>query len=800
MFSNLDITSLFETKTLFTFALGLLIIVLFSKDKFNVPTHDKILMGPFAQLPPQSLTIDSRYKWGLFVYLSLLIAVYTAITIIGAMTASSFDFMGLIQAPGLGSSTFNQAGSAPKASNSEIWPMIAATFMISTGSAGDSILGRIELYIRQYAHKSAYIPAAVSDLAFSLRNVALDPWLVSKRTMRPSDFEERKTVLIELIGTSAAKKFEQDPDREGEIAAWIRTNILFYALQQIFNKNSHNLRLDGLADVDDNKTTFDRFRVTHDQLLVHFSVAENQLASGVEQVHREVQKFSRETSLTMAVLLLQAARNSSELNSILNSAGFQSLDTHDQSDHFGYVSSIILSILAGAAMSAAVLAIPPLFRLWNINWTNSDLHQGAVVIINGLVLYVVMFKVLDYSRDKLLDSQNWSESFGNYMRMTLSSSIITTAISIVLLVLILSLFNWVKYVVYSLTAFTWLVVFQEILAAIGIMFGLLYLRQAARLHRNWPSLVFGSIAGLAVVHACVAALLVCFIDKFLFIQSTNNNTHGIYERISEDFEALNTGPLKKDDPRLLSAYSSVDRTKMAASLGRFKELWDRERYGESEVHDQLGELSAICNILNKQPASKLLPPPSAPGATDLVPDVMLLFQKANECKSSIPIDDRSLKGSQNSDQSAILSRLVNSFDLLYYNIQAFGSGQESKKANYLAWMFPTFVTFLLAYAFGVGTRLSRALWLYSEVDREDGQGTKLKDLIKKATGDKLSFEKCLVSPIAALGYLTPLEALRYEDYRIKLFGRIQENQIGWVGCEIGERPASQEVVPSKTAS
>jgi hypothetical protein len=144
--------------------------------------------------------------------------------------------------------------------------------------------------------------------------------------------------------------------------------------------------------------------------------------------------------------------------------------------------------------------------------------------------------------------------------------------------------------------------------------------------------------------------------------------------------------------------------------------------------------------------------------------------------------------------------LVNSFDLLYYNIQAFGSGQESKKANYLAWMFPTFVTFLLAYAFGVGTRLSRALWLYSEVDREDGQGTKLKDLIKKATGDKLSFEKCLVSPIAALGYLTPLEALRYEDYRIKLFGRIQENQIGWVGCEIGERPASQEVVPSKTAS
>ena len=583
--------------------------------------------------------------------------------------------------------------------------------------------------------------------------------------MRPGDFEDRKTALVALIGENAAKKFEQNPDREGEVAAWIRTNILFYSLRQIFNKNIHNIRLDNLAEADDYKANFDQFESTHDEMLTRFARSEALSGSAAEQTHREVQKFAREASLTMAVLLLRAARNSNELNSILNGLGFQVLDTHEQSDHFGYVSSVILSIAAGAALSAAILLVPPLFRLWKINWTNPDLYLGAVVIINGLLLYLVMFKVLDFSRDRLLDAQNWSESFGSYMRVTLSSSILTTVISIVLLVLILSLFNWVKYVVYSLTAFAWLVVFQEILAATGIMFGLLYLRQAARSPRAWAGLLFRSIAGLAIVHACVAALFVCFVDKFLFIQTTNNNTHGIYDRIREDFQTLDTGPTKKDESRLLSAYSRPERTRILTDLDKFKDLWESEKYGETEVRDQLGKLSSVCNTLNKQPINKLLPLPNVPAGGDSVPKSMPLFQNANECKSSIPIDDRSLKGGLGNDQGAILSRLVNSLGLLYYSIQASGTGQESVKANYLAWMFPTLVTFLLAYAFGVGTRFSRAQWLYGEVDREEGQGTKLKELIAKSTGDKLSFEKCLVFPVPSLGFVTPLEALRYEDYK-----------------------------------
>jgi hypothetical protein len=774
MFSNLDITFLLQQqpKTLFTFALGLLTIVLFAKDKFNVPTHDKILMGPFAQLPPQSLTIDSRYKWGLFVYLSLLIGLYIAITIIGIMTAGSFDFMGLIQGSGINSSsalTQTQLENA-KPANSEIWPMIAATFIISTGTAGDSILGRIELYVRQYAHKSAYIPSAVSELAFNLRNVALDPWLVSNREMKTGEFEQRKAALSELTGSVATQEFAKSLDREGEVAAWMRANVLFYSLQQIFNDNIHNVRLDNLADADDYKSAFEQFQSSHAELLARFSDA----TKSSDQFHREVQKFSRETSFTMATLLLQAARNTSELNAMLTNLGFQALDTRDQSDHFGYVSSVILSIIAGAVLSAIIFLVPSLFKL--MNWTDPELQQGAVAIISGLVLYLVMFRVLDYSRDKFMDTQNWSESFGGYMKTTLSCSIFTTAISVVLLVLILTICNWVKYVAYSLTAFFWLVAFQEMLAAIGTMFGLLHLRQAARLPRSRLELLVGSVFGVALLHACVAAILVCFIDKLLFVQTTANNNHVIYEQIRKDFTALNSSP------QLLSVYPLADRNQIAVQLTNFKTLWDGDKYEDPQIKSQLVDLSVICKTLNKQPASKLLKASGSAGGLDVDADV--LFQKADVCMSVIPVDDRGLKSQQGDDQSVTFSRLVSSVGLLYGNIQASGVGQESKKANYLAWMFPTCVTFLLAYAFGVGLRFSRSHWLRSEIDREDGQGVKLRELIAKQYNNSLDFEKCLIFPIAVLGYVTPLEALRYEDLRIKLFGKIQGDQIKWVDCEV----------------
>jgi hypothetical protein len=80
---NVDNHSLFRANFLVTYVLGLLIIVMYSTDKFSMPTYDKETIGHFAQLPPQSLTIDSRYRSGRRVYIFLLAALYTAILWIG---------------------------------------------------------------------------------------------------------------------------------------------------------------------------------------------------------------------------------------------------------------------------------------------------------------------------------------------------------------------------------------------------------------------------------------------------------------------------------------------------------------------------------------------------------------------------------------------------------------------------------------------------------------------------------------------------------------------------------------------
>src|SRR3954449_4285058 len=87
MYSIVEWTGV-EPKFLISYILGLITIVLYAKDKFNTPTYDKESMGPFSALPPQLLTIDTRYRQGVRTYILLLLALYTALCIIGPNTFS----------------------------------------------------------------------------------------------------------------------------------------------------------------------------------------------------------------------------------------------------------------------------------------------------------------------------------------------------------------------------------------------------------------------------------------------------------------------------------------------------------------------------------------------------------------------------------------------------------------------------------------------------------------------------------------------------------------------------------------
>ena len=787
MKSYTEALQLSDWRSLTTYCLGLLIIVMYSKDKFNMPTYDKDSVGPFAQFPPQSLTIDSRYQWGRMVYVFLLAALYTAICIIGP-TIFNLDQANTNQAK------LNLVASA------QTWQVAAATFLISTGAArDDSLLGRIELFIRQYAHKIAYIPSAVSDLAFSLRNFKVDAWLLSDPASNESKFAERRTALTALVGAENIGKFEGSPDQEDELTAFLRANILFLTLSQVFDKSPgfSNSRLEYLTDLPENRDTFERLQATQRNLLAQIESPERQKDEGPARFYSEVQRFAREVSLTIAVLLSRTARNENDLAHRLDQLGFSNAYENKQSDHFGYAFFVNVFIFGGAIISVGFLFAPMFSKGSGADWAGRYLLQGFLTILTGLLIYVVMFRVLDYSRDRMLDMQEWKESLESYSTVAPSSSLLSSVICIVSATLILSLFNWLQYVAFNAMSFVSFILFNTIVAAVGTGFGLLYFRQAARLPRSRLFVAASVLNGTALVHACLAALLVGFLNMVSYSYQVSTYPKEVLTRIMGDFSALRqiVEGRQPDSKAVYSFISGGDLNAISKKLNALQKLLTTE---PAQVEKQLKLLSSVCATLNTRfdAASKASTQEAVhdetEGAIHLFDDAktcaggaaLNFYSSSNPLPGAVQPDNAIQEQIEISRREGVFYSFVLLLPQLYASINATTGGGESWSARYQTWIFPPIVTFMIAFCFGVGCRYWRAWWLYNEVDRADGNGQKFKDLLWKYYGDGVDLDKCLVFPVPSLGYITPLEALRYEDYRVRLFALVQRKQIEFNRSEL----------------
>jgi|SRR6267378_2969435 hypothetical protein len=785
--SNVDVTQLKDTRFLITYFLGFLIIVMFAKDKFNMPIFDKQTIGPFAQLPPQFLTIDSRYQFGRIVYIALLVSLYTAICIIGP-TTFNFDV----------GAAANQTGIA---SSAQIWPVAAATFLVSTGALKDnSLLGRIELSIRQYAHKTAYIPTAVNELAFSLRDHRVNLWLIQNPYIDEDKFAERKAAFARLVGGETVKKFEENPGQEGEFTAWLRANILFFSLQQIFSKGPgiSSPRLDNLTDQQENIDIFERLKNKQKTLVAQFSIlknqdGKNQEGSDLDQVHAEVQRFARETSLTIAVLLSRSAKNASELTRLLTQLGFPDVYARNRADHFVYIFLVNIFIFFGVVLASLLLVAPvvtpTLFKF--VNWTNQDLAQGFVIVITSFLIYLVMFRVLDYSRDKLLERQEWQESLVSHAKTVLSSSILTSVISIVITTLFLTAFSLLSFIARTPIDLISHIIFQTILAALGTMFGLFYLRQAGRLLHARLKLSRNLLSGTALLHACLAAVLIGLISLFAYTQQISRQPRDALSSVMENFSGVKATMTKGANSYVYSFYAPADANFIDNKLKEVDGLWKGQLYGTKQMSDQQAALGEICKRLNSKFKFK---------EVEESDDSLKLFRNPEKCLghdvsapswSSDSGHTKIAPENQSQTNPADLAALTKAkleqqfFNLvvylsqLYEKIEALRPENRWSKAVYVYCIFPMMVAFILAYSFGVGCRFWRAWWLYNEVDRSDGNGQKLLEQIKRTYGNQVDFDRFLILPIPSLGNVTALEALRYEDYRVKLFTKIQKQQIDW---------------------
>ena len=748
-----DLGNLLLSKFLMIYLFGGLIILLYAKDKFNMPTYDKDAMGPFAQLPPQYLTIDARYRWGRVVYISLMLSLYTAICVIGPASFSNFEGA----AGGL-------VPSIPGASNGEVWPVAAAAFLVSTGAANDNnMLGRIELLIRQYAHKSAYIPGTVSDLAFTLRTINIKQWLVSNQYIEETELRERQKALAALIGSDNFAAIKAEPEQEGQLAAWVRANILFYTLQQIFNKRPElsSTKLDYLTDLPENKQIFDNIRAAREALVPEFKNPTARDEDESSKVFAGVQRFSKDTSLMIAVLLSQTARNASYLSERLDHLGFQGVDLRDRSDHFTYTVMVNAFTLAGSLLVAIVLAAAwlPTFTPY-LKWIHDvDLIYGTITIFTGTLVYLVMFKAMDYWRERSLDTLDWRENLESYVKLTLSASLLSCIVSVVLLVLVLSLFNSVKLVINGPVAFAQLFVFNFIAAALGTVFGLVYMRQAARLPRARLSLAGNLFSFTALLHAVIAALFVGALNLSLYM-------YNIYTAPKAILSALQTNAAAAaQDPKIgfSGVYPASQFTEFTRELNRMQDEIKRLELGSAET--QLNKVRAICNLIGKpngnvnavvpRPAATTAMPPSSQNANPPP-----LFATAGSCK---------LGDLDAGDPRIAIASLLSAFEDSLVAIN------DAATQQYFAWAFPALAALLIAYCFGVGCRHWRAWWLNNDEDYL----ADLKRQIKESYGDRVDVEQCLTWPVPSLGNVTPIEAVRYEDYRTKLLGNVQRHKIAW---------------------
>lgn len=806
------------TKFVVNYLLGALILVLYAKDKFNTPTYDPEAMGPFAHLAPQFLTLDSRYRSGRFLYVALMLALYSAICIVGP-TAFNID---AITAAG------NPSQYGLSSETAQVWPVAAAAFLVATGAASDnSVLGRIELFIRQYSHKTAYIPSAVSDLAFGLRNLKIVEWL-NPQTSAPAGAEgtrlteipqERRRELGALIGEPLLKTAETLPHEEGDLATWIRANILFATLARISTGRTAgpSVRLDSIASLKANLEIYESLKKVQKEL--HDAISpENPKA--LEEKSSEVRRFSKDVSLSISVLVSQAARNTADLTAQLEQLGLVGLTLRDRSDHFAYTLIAPVYLLAASFLCAA------LWLSYSLRFPvpSKEIAQGVVTVVSGCLAYIVLFRVLDYVRDTALERFDWREHLSAYVRATLVVGIISSVISAVLLVFLLYGTGLLEEAISTPLSLASAVIFQFLVAIVGAGFGMLYMRTAGRTpprQFRWTDLFFYK---WALPHGIAAALLVGGLIFFTYYQGLKESARGGYVDVSAKLAELRPNLLERTDPSQrgfwISQYSPDEVWTIRERLQRLEDLWSADQLywiPESKLTSAAANLVKVCSILNTiKPA--VATPPQALRSTDapLAQDVKTpqtgiaagapvpttrsepagnpapselsgemrwqLFRHVETCgQIDFTAADGFVAYQMQEADNGIFS-LAYSLGALYQHINRMIYLQRRLD---VAIVFPSLVAFLLAFSFGVGCRYGRHWWLNNEPIDSPEQFARLRREIsaheernKRPAADS-DIDRLLATPVQSLSGVPPIEAFHYEDFHNKLLDQLRKDRIVW---------------------
>lgn len=537
-------SGLFTSNFMSLYLFGALIIILYAKDKFNKPTYDGSAMGPFAQLPPERLTIDRRYRNGWATYVFMLLALYTAICIIGPKTFPNlFDVM---------KSLPSQYQAGPPSANIEMWPVAAATFLVSTGALSDSsILGRIEYLIRQYAHKTAYIPRTVRDLARYFREIQPHEWL--KQPQREDERSEQKKALEDFAGKKTVEEIENagDVGIVGEVLVWARANILFYILENRVYKETVEMpdgRLDEMKRLPGNEAVRQDLKSTQKKLKA--DVIDS--AGGFISDAGDVAKFLKDVSLTLSVLISQAARNQAEIDGYVRKLGLAEIHFRPP-DSSAFAAPVSAAVLFGALASMVAVFVGMQLASSDYDLMGYYVADGAdkivrpinifpwiAIVIGATVSYVISLRVITYFRDNAMDALEWTENLSSYIRMIFTSGVISAAISVISIVLLFAILDKLAYVAETPPQVAQLIATQFVLSVVVSAFSVYYFRMGARLSKTGAGLLRCLRSPLPLFHGAVAALMVGVISFITLSYARNDSFANTVATVDNSIRALFT--------------------------------------------------------------------------------------------------------------------------------------------------------------------------------------------------------------------------------------------------------------------
>jgi hypothetical protein len=706
----------------FVVFLGMISILAFSTNRYDIPTWEKTTIGNLAQLSPKSLAPDYRYRKGFIIYVSCMLATYVALCFIGPKIVNAI--------PG--------ASQLPLVTEPALWPMSAAVILAAAGAMGDERFpGNIEGFFRRKSHEMAFIPTAVKKLSTQLTSFKLINWY------NATDANVRRRIENESGGVSVCPLSQVAQLTEGNLVSWARGNILLYQLKALSGST-----YDQIKGQDENKRALQNLSILRTSVLSRLPKFEqdNSNKDIDSSLSGDIDSFIQGTATLLAATLLQAAPNERDLSEQISAFGLLDIDSDPSQDwaqfvRFVAVAAAACTFVVWVFINIAITMFPKIFETGITGSINDRVNPTIVGV--GL-LYVVSTFILMYSRETRLTKRRWEEGIGTYFDFAIKSGSIAGLAAAFVVVIFSGI---------SLTSVAWLacvLFFYTTMAVVTAGFFSLHVRSAARTGEGWREILrtlFGAGIWINAVVAAICAAVLSFLTVRASLDiEPDQALRNLLAQVQDVEKRASTNP------------SAMTRAFFTGPFFDDKHLaWiDQSLTGLINVQhsERLQSLEDLCHEAN----------------TDLGENQ--LFEEPNNTCTVLARYKSELNAQTGADRNVwtfgtLLQELHNAEKEAADERKAHDKILFQMAFSGLLWFFATLVV-------GIAVRFGRILQLHNQIDKfDEGTIERLKERAKAYFGGSdAKADEWLTTPNATIGFLSPLEGVRYQSCRPSLFDSI----------------------------